>query len=321
VKYLGLIGRSRPAEKARADPSTPPAVKALLERAAEARSFAVDAIGLRDTKNYKGIVILEADRLATVVQACAELSFERHLFSYPVVGKLPYKGFFDPADAEKEAASLRKKGLDVLVRPVDAFSTLGWLADPLWSFMADYSEADLCELIIHEMTHATAFKKGYDSWNEELATFVGREGALAWLKKSAGPDSTALAEAKLARLDAIAFASYVRDTARELEAVYAEKADPSTTRLRKAALIAARAERFEANYEALFATRRYANYPMKRLNNAWLDLYRLYEGESELYSDYFERVSGGDLKAFVADMAILAKKSGDPKAAMRARLD
>ncbi|MBL8967309.1 MAG: aminopeptidase [Spirochaetaceae bacterium] len=321
-RYLALRAKARPLEKVLADPATKPELRALVETAARVRVFATAELGLAETKNFRSLVVLDSDRLATVVQACAELSFDRHLWSYPLVGKLPYKGFFDPAEAEKEAAARRAEGLDVIVRPVDAFSTLGWFSDPLFSFMAGYDEADLAELVIHELCHATAFAKGAEDWNEELATFVGREGAARYLAAREGPDSPSLAAARLSRREAEAFAAWLRGTAAALEPVYAAADPPERKRERKAAVIAERAAAFEREYGNSFETERYRGFPMARLNNAYLDLYRLYEGESGLYRDYFEKAAGGDLRRFVADMAALAgtKEKGGPKEAMRRAL-
>ena len=323
-RYLGLRSRARPLERVLADPASPEAERGLVLRAERVRAFAFSELGLKETKNYRSLVRLDADRLATVVQACAELSFDRHLWSYPLVGKLPYKGFFRPEEAEREAAARRAEGLDVIVRPVDAFSTLGWLSDPLFSFMSSYSEAELADLVIHELCHATAYAKGAGDWNEELATFVGREGADRYLASLEGSDSPALAEARLARREAEAFASFLRGTAEELEAVYASGLPAEEARARKAEVIAARAALFARDYDSLFRTARFEAFPMERLNNAYLDLYRLYEGEPELYADYLSKVSGGDLRRFVADMARLAKEAkgkGGPKEEMRRALE
>jgi predicted aminopeptidase len=324
LHYLGLLSRAVPARKALADPATPPATRDLLERAAAIRAFATGSLGLRDTRNFRSIVQIEGDTLSSVVQACAELSFERKLWSYPFVGKLPYRGYFDPAEAEAEAARLRAEGLDVLVRPVDAFSTLGFLADPLWSFMESYGEGELAELVIHETMHATAFRRGgAEAWNEEVATFVGREGARAWLasRPAEAPGREALADWDRGRRASASLVAWLRDTATELEALYRLGVPPEEARARKAHVIAGRAALFKARYDELFEDGRYRDYPMERLNNAWLDLYRLYEGEPDLYRDYFDRVSGGDLRAFIGDMATLAKGKTDPKQAMRAALD
>ena len=319
ARYLALRYRAVPVAKVLADPRTPPTLRALLERVGRIRDFAVREIGLRPTKSYGSIVELESDRLATVVSACAELSFDRFLWSYPLVGKLPYRGYFDPKEAEGESARLKKLGLDVVVRPVDAFSTLGWLSDPLFSFMASYAEADIAELVIHEMTHATIFAKGAEQFNEELATFVGRQGALLWLASVHGADSPEVANALRDRADTEAFASWLRGTATELASIYGSGIPNAAKRARKAEVIAARAAVFKIEYSKIFATDRYAGFPMDGLNNAYLDLYRLYEGEPSLYRDYYEKACYNDLRRFMVEAARLVKQArgGDPKEAMR----
>jgi predicted aminopeptidase len=327
LRYLSLLSRAVPVSRALADPLTDPALRALIESARAAGDFAVGSLGLKRTKNFTSIVELKGDRLATVVQACAELSFDRWLWSYPVVGKLPYRGYFDPEEARAEAARLRALGLDVIVRPVDAFSSLGWLADPLFSPMASYDEAEVSELVIHEMTHATVFLKGNGSgaeqFNEELATFVGREGALLWLASAGGPDSPELALAVVRGGDARSFAEWLRGTAAELERVYDSGLSDGEKRERKSRIVADRAAAFAASYDAIFKTDRYGNFPMGGLNNAYLDLYRLYEGEDSLYDDYYREVCGSDMRRFLEKVSRIASttgRRGDPKAAMRSEL-
>jgi hypothetical protein len=119
-------------------------------------------------------------RLGLLVSACGR-SPSTYLWEVSGGGSLR-TGFFNAEEAEMEAARLKKKGLDVIVRPVDAFSTLGWFADPLFSFMSKYDDGELAETIIHELAHATVFVKRAEQFNEEFATFVGRQGALEYLK-------------------------------------------------------------------------------------------------------------------------------------------
>jgi predicted aminopeptidase len=323
LRYLSIRSKAMSIDRALADPKTSPELRLLLERARAARSFALENFGLKETKNYTSVVVLDADRLATVVQACAELSFTRYLWSYPVVGKMPYRGYFDPKDAEKEAARLKKLGLDVIARPVDAFSTLGALSDPLFSFMSTYGEADIADLVIHEMTHATIFLKGdrggadASQFNEELATFVGRTGSLLYLAEKYGVKSPEVEAARSGREDAAAFAAYLAGTGKALEAVYSANLSDDEKRKRKAEVITERAEEYKKESGALFKGQGYRNFQMEKINNAYLDLYRLYEGESSLYSDFYEKVCGGDMRLFIGKVAHIAKEKGDPKIAMR----
>jgi predicted aminopeptidase len=323
TRYLSILSKAVKLDHALADPKTPPKTRALIERAQRARAFAVSELGLKDTRNYRSIVSLDSDRLATVVQACAELSFDRHYWSYPFVGRLPYRGYFDEKDAKAEAARLKKLGgLDVIARPVDAFSTLGYLADPLFSFMSSYDEAEVADLVIHEMTHATVFLKGEANtqFNEELATFVGRRGSLLLLRREYGHDSPQAVAAMRDREDSAAFAAYLAGTAKELESVYASGASDDEKRSRKAEVIAARAAEFKRDNAALFKGEGYEDFPMAEINNAYIDLFRLYEGDSPLYGDFCDKVCGGDLRAFVQAVSRIAsdaKTKADPKAEMR----
>jgi len=333
LRYISMRSEAESVDKALADPRTDGTLRSFLERARAVRAFAAAELGLKETRNYTSVVRLDSDRLATVVQACAELSFDRWLWSYPLVGKLPYRGYFDPAEAEKEASRLRARGLDVIARPVDAFSTLGYLSDPLFSFMSSYGEAEVADLVIHEMTHATVFVKGRrvdpltgarvdtEQFNEELATFVGREGSLLYLERERGPGSPEVEAALSRRRDAEAYAAFLRGTADELEPIYESSVSPDEKRRLKAEVIASRAALFAKDYDELFETEVYRKAPMDRINNAYIDLYRLYEGEPELYRDYYAKVCGSDMRAFISAAARIAKTEADPKAAIRRELE
>lgn len=320
TSYLAIRSKAIPVAKALADVKTPPDVRRLLERVAEVRVFATEKLGLKQTKNYTSIVMLDADHLADIVSACAGLSFDRYLWGYPLVGKLPYRGYFTLSEAQAESARLKKQGFDTLVRQVDAFSTLGWLKDPLFSFMSGYSEADIADLIIHESTHATVFVNRYTDFDEELAVFVGGQGSLLWLESKYGKDSPQVTELRKDRADDAAFTAWLRDTAAELEKLYKTEMDDAEKLRQKAEIIASRAAQFKSEYALFFQSDRYKDFHMERINNAYLDLYRLYEGEPELYQDYFEKLCDSSLPRFMTQMARVAKLGGDPRDTMRKEL-
>lgn len=315
--YLGIISKARPVNEVLADPAAPEAVKAFLGRAADVRAFAISELGLKESKNYTTYVDPGRDHIADVVQGCARLSFTRYLWSYPIVGKLPYKGFFTKEEAKAEAARLKAAGWDALVRPVDSFSTLGFLPDPLWSYMESYSEGELADLIIHELTHATAFKKGHDDFNEELASFAGERGSILYLKKRFGPGSGAEKAALAEQSASKAFRAFLAATAAKLEIVYSGGGSDDEKLAEKAAIIAERAGLWKAEAARLGLPPNYANFEMASVDNAYLDLYRLYYGEEDLYPRVCDQAFGGDLKAFIREAARLARTEKDPKAALR----
>jgi len=318
--YLGLRAKAVPVAEALADPRTSPQVRLLLERVDAVRSFATRELGLRETRNYTSIVTLDSDRLVTVVSACAELSFDRYLWSYPLVGKFPFRGYFNPREAQEEAARLKARGFDAIARPVDAFSTLGWFTDPLFSFMASYSEADIADTILQELTHVTIFVKGEGDFDEEISAFVGREGSLLWLESKYGESSAQVDELRRNRADDAAFSGWLRATAEELQAVYTSGLTTAEKRAQKAAIIASRAADFKSEYPRHFGTDRYKDFTMEKLNNAYLDLYRIYEGEPTLYKDYYEKRCASSMRRFIEEVGRIAKRGGDPREAMRKEL-
>ena len=318
--YLSLRAKAVPAAAALADPQTSPQVRLLLQRVADVRSFATSALGLRDTRNYTSIVALDSDRLVTVVSACAELSFDRYLWWYPLIGKFPFRGYFTPGEAQKEAARLKAEGWDTIARPVDAFSTLGWFTDPLFSFMASYGEADVADTILQELTHATIFVKGLGDFDEEISAFVGRQGSLLWLESKYGENSPEVDEILKERADQDAFSGWLRATAEELQGVYTSSLSADEKRARKSDIINSRAADFRAEYTQFFATDRYKDFPMEKVNNAYLDLFRIYEGEPTLYMDYYRKICSSSMKKFVNEVARLAKHSADPREEMRKEL-
>jgi predicted aminopeptidase len=61
------------------------------------------------------------------------------------------------------------------MRTASAWSTLGWLNDPLLSKVLNYSTGRLAELIFHELTHDEIFIKDSIDFNENIASFFGQE--------------------------------------------------------------------------------------------------------------------------------------------------
>ena len=161
----------------------------LFDNVKSVRQFAFDSLGLKRNGNFTKYIRIDNDHIVDVVSAAEKVSFKQYSWWYPIAGSFPYKGFFEKKDAVREAEKLKKKGLDVTIGRADAFSLLGFLKDPVYSYMKDYSIFDLAQIIIHEQTHATLYLRNNVEFNEELAVFTGTEGALSYVKLHFGENS------------------------------------------------------------------------------------------------------------------------------------
>jgi predicted aminopeptidase len=301
----------------------------FVQRVEDIRRFATEELGLKESKNYTRYVELDRDYLAAVVSASAKDSFTRHEWWFPVVGKVPYKGFFNVEGARKERTKLEKKDLDVWIRGVDAFSTLGWFQDPLYSFMKKYSDRDLADLIIHELLHATVYLKNHSQFNEELAEFVGTEGARLYMNRIRGnqaadePGSGSIeadTSAEDSRADRAAYLAFIRSLIAELDEVYKSSLPREEKLIRKGEIIEVAKARFNESYDSLFKTENYRKFSELPVNNAYLGLYRLYYEEEHYFKDLYEK-SGSNLPNFIAAAKTLSSGKIPEKGSPREELE
>ncbi len=157
-----------------------PALRQRLELTLAVRRFAGDTLGLHVGDSYTSFAEVDGESPVWVVSAAHRDRLEAYKWRYPLVGKLPYRGFFDRGDAEDLARDLAARDLDVEVRPAMAFSTLGWFADPLLSTAAEEPPVVIAETVIHELFHQTLYLPGAAAFNESAATFAGHRGAIAF---------------------------------------------------------------------------------------------------------------------------------------------
>jgi predicted aminopeptidase len=292
----------------------------FVELVIDIRRFAHDELGLSETKNYTKYVDIDRDYLAAIVSASAKDSFKRYEWRFPIVGSVPYKGFFITDDARKEAEKLKRKDLDVWIRPVDAFSTLGWFDDPLYSFMRAYSPERMADLLIHELVHATVFIKNNMQFHEELAEFIGSEGARLYIKKRYGADSPQMENIIYSDTDNAAYVEFIQELISELDIVYKSEITREQKLELKEKIISGAQSRFAAEYETRFHSDRYRGFSEMPVNNAYLELYRLYySGGSELKELYDE--SGGNLYEFIAAAKTITKGGGSPMLQLRSMLE
>lgn len=222
VGQAEVLAAARPITQYLDDERTPPAVKRRLMLAVAARQFAKD-LGLDVGFQYRNAVFLDAPAVVYVTSAAPRTSLDPYVWTYPVVGALPYRGSFDLDDAEALARQLEREGYDVDVRPVTTYSLLGIAPDPVLSTMLFRSdELYLVETVIHELAHATLFVAGQGAFNEGMATFIGKEGRRRFVEKYYGKDSAIAVRMNELDRDDAAYVRAVGALAFDLRVLFAQ---------------------------------------------------------------------------------------------------
>jgi predicted aminopeptidase len=216
-----ILWRREPIAHVLARPDLEANLRERLRLVLEVRRFAEDPLGLRVGDSFSTFADVDGSAVVWVVSAARRDRLEAYTWWYPVVGRVPYQGFFERDAAERAARALQAKGFDVDVRPASAFSTLGWFADPLLSSTAKAGPVRLTETVIHELFHATLYVPGATVFNESAATFVGHRGAIAFFCGGPGDDAERCAEAAREWRTLRAHAQLLDRYARRLRALYA----------------------------------------------------------------------------------------------------
>jgi predicted aminopeptidase len=164
-----------------ADPGTPENLRQHLELAQQVRAYAA-GIGLDLAGQYTSFVDWPGDRIVTTLVRTRPGEVDAESFWFPFAGTVPYKGFFDVERARVEAEKLHRRGRDVCLHPIAAYSTLGWLDDPLTAPMLRLGRARLIETMLHELVHVTVYVRDEPEFNEGIATFIGQEAAIGFQK-------------------------------------------------------------------------------------------------------------------------------------------
>jgi len=270
------------------------------------KRFAIDKLGLPDSRSYNSYVALEREFPVWAVVAAPEFSVDPKQWCYPVIGCASYRGYFEQKKAVRYAEKLSLEGFETSVGGAAAYSTLGWFADPLLPSMMRYGDLNFAETLFHELAHQLFYLNGDSSFNEAFATVVGQQGVIRWLNEHR-PDQLNLYQNQLQATEQ--FNDLLTHYKNRLNALYLTDFSEQRKRADKQALF----EQLERDYHLLkdqeWAGRGwYDSWFSRPINNARL----------ASFSTYYERVPSfnqllaacdNDLIRFYQTIANLKKQS------------
>ena len=307
--YLG----QRPIKSILADTNVPTELKEKLGLVLQLREYAERELKLKANGHYLKYSDVHRRFVVWNVNAAPELSLEPKRWWYPVVGSLKYRGYFSEKMARKYGARLDKKGYDVFVGGVEAYSTLGWFRDPVLNTFVHNTDADLAEIIFHELSHQRVFANGDTDFNEAFATAVAEEAVQRWLR-SLG-NTNALQEYLDSQKRTEQFVGIVDQARTQLKAVYGDPVEAkggtgglsdNDKREQKKRIIAELKERYTALKLQWGGDTSMDGWFARPINNAQLNTIATYY---DLVPEFRKliRASNGDLEKFFATCTRLAK--------------
>jgi predicted aminopeptidase len=308
-----LAGR-RPIPEVVRDSAIDARTRGKLVLAMEAREWARDSLRLDVGDSYTSFTQLDSDTLALVLSAAYRDRLEARTWWFPIVGDVPYRGFFSEEVALREQRELEAEGYDTYLRPTSAFSTLGWFADPLVSSLLREDEVDLVETIIHELAHNHLFVPGRVRFNESFATFVGRAGAIDFFcrRRGGGPDTVWCLRAQARWRDFQRFSRWLDPLVTDLQALYSDASLSSEQKVARRGQIAeSHRERFTTQVQPTLESYVRWGFVEEPLNNSRLLSEMLYFHRLPDFQALLER-HGGDLPSAVAALESGAEDAADP---------
>jgi predicted aminopeptidase len=296
IEQTAILEARKPIADLLHDPKTDAETRASLQLVLDARNFAAD-LGYAAKQTYTTYADIGRDTLLLVLSASPRNCLCPFTWKYPIVGRIPYKGFFDPKMAQKEADKLERKGYDIYLRPAGAFSTLGWFNDPLYSTAMSRDSVELAATVFHEIAHNTLYVKSATEFNESFAQLVGYRAAEEFFRRRG---SVAAADQAANRwLDEVVLSGYYTELSRRLDSLYRLTQDSIAVDSGRAEL--GRWSRAQLEGEIGYQLKTYTIGPMadRPVNNARLIAARIYRTRLALLVRWYEG-HGRDIKVSVA---------------------
>ena len=255
--------------------------------------FCTENMGFEKTRSYRKIYLNGEKPVAYNIVICPELSLESLEWNFPVVGSFSYIGFFEKKDAEEFASGYDENNYDTSMRPVHAYSLLGYYPQVLFESQLGYADHTFTDVIIHEKVHETVFIKDNLELSESLACFFAKHAQLEYLARKYGKDSKEYRSCIDYYDNADKIRQFRQDAYAKLKAVYDTQDSEEQKKRKKQKIL----EEIEREYEKMLKN----IYGLERdvkLNNADISGWYTYDK----YRDNLKRELGffkGDAKAML----------------------
>ena len=306
-----ILWNRKPINEVLANPDLTASTREKLETVLQVREFAQDKLGLSVGGAYSTVSPVDRGAVVYVVMAARRDSLKPYLWWFPIVGYVPYRGYFSKSRARAEAESMEAEGYDTLVRPAVAFSSLGFFADPLLSNLLKLDKVVLAGVIIHELFHRTYFLESDVMFDESAANFVGTRGAVDFFTRTAGASSEDAKTARAVYQSNLVFARFLLQAEAKLLRLYGSGLPKKEILKRREKVFA----QIQADYKKIKPTlsglERFG-LDKHRLNNAVMLNYMLYFHDQDNFAA-LEKLNHDDTRATIAQIIDLAKgNSYDP---------
>ena len=182
---LSLFTKARDNKEVLKDQAVSAEYKEKIKKIEEYKKYFFNYFDLKENKTYSKTTFLDRKAVSYLVISSPFNEIKAREECFPFMGCFPYLGFFNRKSAQKYAAKLEMLDWVTWVRPVYAYSTLGYFSDPILSSFFYYDEYQLAELIFHELFHTVFFVKNEVELNENLANFFARKLVVEFFRLNA----------------------------------------------------------------------------------------------------------------------------------------
>ena len=305
IGQLSIISNASPIEEVLNDHSFPDSLKQKLKLVTEIKKFAIDSLGINSSKNYSTFYDQQNKSILLTISACEPYSFKPKEWTFPFLGTVSYKGFFNKEKARKEIAGLKLKGYDIDVYSPSGWSTLGWFKDPVLSNMLKKSDGELANLIIHELTHGTLYVKDNVTFNENLASFIGDKGAEKFLIHKYGTESMQYIDYEHNKTDEKKYNEYILKSITRLDSLYSSYSSTDSETIKKE-------KKMNLIHEivtgvtrlSLYKNKNYFRYTLQAFyeKNAFFMAFKRYDSQYDVFDKAFKELYHSDLKEYLNAM-------------------